>query len=492
MGYQLSLKINNNSETIAIGLFANQDVTKADYIESPYQDLIEKVRATGDFSAKAGDIQIIYPTETTLAKRVILFGLGEEAKFNLAMLRKAMQALGNLFLGTQLTSVAICVPLDKTKKVQLFLRQTIMTLNYVKQRRDQLKTEHQKTIHWPQTISLIGYEGAAAEKALLEGEAIAAGIELTRHLGDLPPNHCTPKDLAAKAEDLAKEFADTLKVTIYDEKQIAELGMGCFLAVNQGSAQPPRLIVFEYKGAAADQAPYALVGKGVTFDTGGISLKPGPRMDEMKYDMCGAASVFGTMKAVAKMRLPINLVGVVVATENMPGGKALKPGDVIRSMKGLTVEVLNTDAEGRLILADALTFTERFKPKAVVNIATLTGAMVITLGEVASGLMTNNQILADKVLQAGQDSWDRVWQLPLWDEYQELIDTPFADIANLGMSDGAKSIAAGCFLERFAKAYPWVHLDIAGTAYMPGHMQRMATGRPVGLLTQFLLNEIES
>ncbi|HET9470483.1 MAG TPA: leucyl aminopeptidase, partial [Usitatibacter sp.] len=274
------------------------------------------------------------------------------------------------------------------------------------------------------------------------------------------------------------------KVEILEQPDLERLGMNGFLAVARGSRQPPKLIVMEYRGGAKNEAPIALVGKGITFDTGGISIKPAGEMDEMKFDMCGAASVLGTMKAAALMNLPMNVVGVVPTTENMPGGNAIKPGDIVTTMSGQTVEILNTDAEGRLILCDALTYVERYKPSAVIDIATLTGAMVIALGNVATGLFANSDPLAREVLQAGDDAWDRAWHMPLWDDYQEQLKSNFADFPNIGSRAGG-SITAACFLSRFAKAYPWAHLDIAGTAWKSG-MEKGATGRPVALLSHFL------
>jgi leucyl aminopeptidase len=324
---------------------------------------------------------------------------------------------------------------------------------------------------------------AAGESAAARAMAIAHGAAFARDLGNLPGNVCTPTYLAAEARELARQHG--LKCEILDQKAIEKLGMGAFLAVARGSRQPPQLIVLEYRGAKKkDAQPVVLVGKGVTFDTGGISLKPAHEMDEMKFDMCGAASVLGTMKAVALMSLPLNVVAIVPATENMPGGNAVKPGDIVTTMSGKTVEILNTDAEGRLILCDALTYAERYKPAAVVDVATLTGAMVVALGHVATGLFANDDALAGELLQAGDASWDRAWQLPLWEDYQEVLKSNFADFPNIGPRAGG-SITAACFLERFAKAYPWAHLDIAGTAWKSGP-EKGATGRPVALLASFL------
>ncbi|MCY1365531.1 Cytosol aminopeptidase [compost metagenome] len=275
-----------------------------------------------------------------------------------------------------------------------------------------------------------------------------------------------------------------------DEKKLKELGAGAFLAVAQGSEQPPRMIVLNYQGGKKDDKPFALVGKGITFDTGGISIKPAAGMDEMKYDMCGAASVLGTFRAVLEMQLPINLVGLLACAENMPSGGATRPGDIVTTMSGQTVEILNTDAEGRLVLCDTLTYAERFKPQAVIDIATLTGACIVALGSNTSGLMGNNDALVRQLLKAGEQADDRAWQLPLFDEYQEQLDSPFADIANIG-GPKAGTITAGCFLSRFAKKYHWAHLDIAGTAWVSGGKDKGATGRPVPLLTQYLLDRIK-
>jgi leucyl aminopeptidase len=328
---------------------------------------------------------------------------------------------------------------------------------------------------------------AGATKGLLLGQAIAKGVNLARELGDLPGNICTPTYLASEAKRLANKQSK-LSVNILEEKQMKELGMGSLLSVAAGSDQPAKLIVLEYKGGSKKQAPIALVGKGITFDTGGISLKPGAAMDEMKYDMCGAASVLGTIQTLLELQLPINVVGVIAASENMPNGSATKPGDIVTSMSGQTIEILNTDAEGRLVLCDALTYTERFKPKAVVDIATLTGACVIALGNHATGLFSNNDELAKSLLKAGEESADRAWHMPLWDDYQKQLDSNFADIANIGGRE-AGAVTAACFLSRFAKKFAWAHLDIAGTAWRSGGAKG-ATGRPVTMLVQYLLNQV--
>ena len=322
-------------------------------------------------------------------------------------------------------------------------------------------------------------------------QAICTGKDFARDVGNLPGNICTPSYLATTAKKLAKASQDnkkSFKTKVLNEKEIKELGMNSFLSVSRGSRQPAKLIVMEYYGASSKkEQPHVLVGKGLTFDAGGISLKPAAKMDEMKYDMCGAASVIGTMLAVAELQLPINLVVIVPSSENLPDGDANKPGDIVTSMSGQTIEILNTDAEGRLILCDALTYAKRFKPKTVVDVATLTGACIVALGSQTSGVMGNDQDVVNNLIDAGEASNDRAWQLPLWDTYQKQLKSNFADIANIG-GPGAGTITAACFLSRFTEDYPWAHLDIAGTAWRGG-ANKGATGRCVPLLTQYVINQ---
>lgn len=326
-----------------------------------------------------------------------------------------------------------------------------------------------------------------AELAIKQGKAIASGMYLAKNLANLPSNICTPSFLAEQAEELAKQYP-TIKIRTLDEKAMKKLGMGALLAVSQGSAEEAKLICVEYSGKAKSKKPIALIGKGITFDTGGNSLKPADSMVGMKYDMCGAATVLGTLKAAAELELPLSVVGIIPAVENMPGGTAYKPEDILTSLSGQTIEVISTDAEGRLILADALTYCEQqYQPEVVIDIATLTGAVVIALGFHATALLSNDQTLANHLLKAGEESHDRVWQLPLWEEYQEQIKSPFADMANTG-GRPAGTITAACFLSRFAKKMKWAHLDVAGTAaMMMGTQERMATGRPIPLLVQYLI-----
>ena len=320
-------------------------------------------------------------------------------------------------------------------------------------------------------------------------KAVQSGQNYSRDLGNCPPNICYPEYLAEQARALVAEFPDLLKVTVLEEQQLADLGMNAFLAVSKGSDRPGRVITLEYKADIA-QAPIVLVGKGVTFDTGGISLKPGAGMDEMKYDMGGAASVLGTIRALCEAQLPIHVVGAIAAAENMPSGHATRPGDIVTTMSGQTVEILNTDAEGRLVLCDTLTYIKRFNPELVIDIATLTGACVVALGSVVSGLFTPDDELAAEITQAGQTSFDRVWRMPIYDDYQEQLDSPFADIANIG-GPKAGAVTAACFLQRFTRDYRWAHLDVAGTAWNSG-ANKGATGRPVPLLMQFIANRAQN
>ena len=338
------------------------------------------------------------------------------------------------------------------------------------------------------TIELITSASTLTTDQLTLIEAVQNGQNLARNLGNCPGNICFPEYLADQARALATEFPDLLKVTVLEEQQLADLGMHAFLAVSKGSDRPGRVISIEYQ-ANLDQAPVVLVGKGITFDTGGISLKPGLGMDEMKYDMCGAASVLGTMRALCEARLPIHVVGTIAAAENMPSGHATRPGDIVTTMSGQTVEILNTDAEGRLVLCDTLTYVKRFNPAVVIDIATLTGACVVALGSVVSGLFTPDDELANELSNAGHTSFDRVWRMPVYDDYQEQLDSPFADIANIG-GPKAGAVTAACFLQRFTRDYRWAHLDIAGTAWNSG-ANKGATGRPVPLLMQFIANRVE-
>ena len=443
----------------------------------------------GDLPGKVGQSLLLHTLPNLKADRVLLVGVGKEAELSDRQFRKVVTGALNVLKGLGGSDAVIDLGdlavknRDTYGKVRLLV-ETLADGEYVFDRFKSQKAEPRAL----KKITLLTSKAALAdtERAATHAAAIATGMAFTRDLGNLPPNVCHPSYLAEEAKALGKEHKH-LKVDILDEKKLKELGMGAFLAVAQGSEQPPRLIVMNYQGGKKSDQPHVLVGKGVTFDTGGISIKPAAGMDEMKYDMCGAASVFGTLRAVLELKLPINLVCLLACAENMPGGNATRPGDIVSTMSGQTVEILNTDAEGRLVLCDTLTYAERFKPQAVIDIATLTGACVVALGGHTSGLMGNNDALIGQLLDAGKKADDRAWQLPLFEEYQEQLDSPFADIANIGGPKGG-SITAGCFLSRFAKAYNWAHLDIAGTAWLSGGKDKGATGRPVPLLTQYLLD----
>ena len=472
---------------IVVGVFDGRKLSpSAESLDRASRKYLTEVLKRGDHDGKSGSTLLLQKVPHVPADRVLLVGLGRASEFNEIAFRAAATAAARALKSTGATDATICLsaPL-KHRSTGWKVEQAVLGMSDVFYRFNRLKSKppHGKLALRKVTILFPTREMAAeGEVAVARAMAIAEGVSLAKDLGNLPGNICTPTYLAEQAVELGKRQG--LKVTVLDKKQIEELGMGCFLAVAQGSKQPPKFIVMEYNGGKRGAAPVALVGKGITFDTGGISLKPAPEMDEMKFDMCGAASVFGAMKTISTLKLPLNVVGVVAATENMPGGNAIKPGDIVTTMSGQTVEILNTDAEGRLILCDALTYVERFKPAAVLDMATLTGAIVISLGHVATGLFSNNEALAREVLSAGETAWDRAWHMPLWDDYQEMLKSNFADIPNIGTRAGG-SITAACFLSRFTKAYPWAHLDIAGTAWKSG-TEKGATGRPVALLTHFL------
>ncbi|PVZ11248.1 MULTISPECIES: leucyl aminopeptidase [unclassified Pseudomonas] len=449
---------------------------------------ISAVLKRGDIAGKAGQTLLLHSVPNLKAERVLLLGTGAEPMGDRAW-RKAIASVIGTLKGLGGTDAVLALDEVEVKQRDAYAKarlaaETLLDAGYVFDRYKSSKAEPRALAKL--TLVTTKSNSAAVERAVAEARAINMGTTLARDLGNLPPNICTPVFLGELANKLGKEHKG-LKVEVLDEKKLAQLGMGSFLAVGQGSENPPRLIVAQYQGGKKGEQPYALVGKGITFDTGGISIKPSANMDEMKFDMCGAASVFGTLRAVLELELPINLVCLMACAENMPSGKATRPGDIVTTLSGQTVEILNTDAEGRLVLCDTLTYAERFKPKAVVDIATLTGACIVALGSNTSGLMGNSDTLVEQLLAAGKQADDRAWQLPLFDEYQDQLDSPFADIANIG-GPKAGTITAGCFLSRFAKAYEWAHLDIAGTAWISGGKDKGATGRPVPLLTQYLLD----
>ena len=453
---------------------------------------LARVLENGDFDGSLGTSLMLQGLEGVKAKRVLLVGCGDKAKLSLKEARKLLVSITKSLLSSQakdahlaLASLALAGADHYWLAERLAQELEDASYSYSTTKSTKAKASALKS------ISLAAPKGTSKAKidtAFASGVATGRGINCAKELGNLPANICTPTYLAQQAIDLAKGNR-ALTVKVLSEKQMARLGMGSLLSVSAGSSQEAQLIVMEYKGAKvkpkADRpAPHMLVGKGITFDTGGISLKAGAAMDEMKFDMCGAASVIGTMAAVVEMALPIDIVAIVAAAENMPSGKATKPGDVVTSMSGLTIEILNTDAEGRLVLCDALTYGERYKPASVIDVATLTGAAVATFGSHVSAMLSNDDALAAELSDCGSASLDQVWQLPLHDEYQHLLDSNFADIANIG-GPRAGTITAACFLSRFTKKFKWAHLDIAGSAWNSG-AAKGATGRPVSLLLEYL------
>lgn len=479
---------------VVVGVFEPRRLTgPAELLDKATNGYLSTLIRRGDLEGKLGQVLLLHNVPNTLADRVLMVGCGREREFGDNQYRKAIaSAIRTLNETGSMEAVCYLSELSvKGRDVHWKVKQAVESTEETLYRFDQLKSKKDNTrrplrkVVWsvPSRRELV-----RGEQAITSGQAIAHGVSLARNLANLPGNICTPSYLAEQALELQKQFP-AIKTTILEEKDMKELGMGALLSVSRGSRQPARLVVMNYQGGSKKARPIVLVGKGLTFDAGGISLKPAPEMDEMKYDMCGAASVFGTMSAVAEMGLEVNIIGVTPCSENLPDGDANKPGDVVTSMSGQTIEILNTDAEGRLILCDALTYVERFDPEVVIDIATLTGACVIALGSQCAGLLGNHSPLVHELLNAGKHSGDRAWELPLWEEYQEQLDSNFADMANVGGRE-AGTITAACFLARYTKKYHWAHLDIAGVSWRKGK-DKGATGRPVPLLTQYILDRLE-
>lgn len=476
---------------LIVGIFEPRRLTPAaKAIDNISKKFLSNLIRRGDIEGKSGQSLLLHNIPGLLADRVLLIGCGKERDLADSQYRtiitnsaKQLDQTGAMEAVSYLSELNV-----KNRDHYWKVRQAIEATEGALYQFNEYKTKNKPNRRQIKKLVLTvptRKELPAGELAAKHAMAIVKGIKLTRDLANRPANICTPSHLAEQGKNLGKSHK-SIKVTVLDEDDMTKLGMNTLLSVARGSVEPAKFIILEYKGAKKEAKPIVLVGKGVTFDSGGISIKPAAAMDEMKYDMCGAASVLGTLLAVAEMELPINVVGVIPATENMPGGKATKPGDIIKSMSGQTVEILNTDAEGRLILCDALTYSERFHPQIVIDIATLTGACVIALGNHASGLISNHNPLAKELLHAGETTGDRVWQLPLWEEYNKQLNSPFADMANIGGRE-AGAITAACFLSRFAEKFHWAHLDIAGTAWTTGK-NKGATGRPVPLLAQYLLD----
>jgi len=479
------------ADCVIVGIFKPKRLSdSANKLDKLYKGAISNACKRGVAGSGLGQVSTIQNSTRSKHHCIIVVGCGEQDKFTASAYLRALSAAITEVKRNKSSNIINCLnELDVTDsntmtKVQLAVTAFESSLYVYSETKPSAKSKtnlrRQKFLASNKSANSDMRDGAEI------GQAIANGMNLAKEMGNLPGNICTPTYLANQAIALKKE-SRKLKVDVLEEAQMKKLGMGALLSVSNGSVEPAKLVTMQYNGGEKDEKPIVLVGKGITFDTGGISLKPGATMDEMKFDMCGAASVLGTMKAVCELDLPINVVGVMTCAENMPDGRATKPGDVVTTMSGQTVEILNTDAEGRLVLCDALTYIDKFEPDVVIDIATLTGACVVALGQIPSGVMSNDDALAQDLIQAGELTGDRTWQLPLWDEYQSQLDSNFADIANIGGRWGG-TITAGCFLSRFTKKYTWAHLDIAGVAWNQGK-QKGATGRPVPLLTEYLLHQ---
>lgn len=472
---------------LVVPLFKAQRLPKnMKEIDQAHSGVVSQTMKLGDFEGNLDTYSWLPGNQTN--QRLLLVGCGEQTDFGAASSYRVACSLAKALTAGKASDALLvldALPFSDADALT-FLEQlaTELTTARYQYRQTLTKSIPEATLTKVVLTPFAGASLAQQKRAIATGQHIGSGVNLTRELVNLPGNICTPTYLSQQARKLGRQHSK-LKVSVLGEAKMRELGMGSLLSVGHGSDQPSQLIVMEYRGGSAKAPPYALVGKGITFDTGGISLKPGAKMDEMKFDMGGAGSVLGTLSAVAEMNLPINVVGIVAAAENMPSGRATKPGDVVTSLSGKTIEILNTDAEGRLVLCDALTYVARFKPAEVVDIATLTGAIIVSLGSVATGIFANNDDLAKALSDAGEQSRDRGWRLPVWDDYQSQLDSKFADVANIG-TGGAGSITAACFLARFAEQYKWAHLDVAGTAFRGA--PKGATGRPVPMLVQYLRN----
>jgi leucyl aminopeptidase len=475
---------------LILGVFEKRKLSApARAVDEASGGYLSEVLRKGDLDGETGHTLMLHGVPGVRCERILLVGCGKRRELSRRNYRKVLEAAVTLLDNTRATAAVYTLPELAPDGMDLYrsVRDTVTTCVDKLYRYDRTKGE-KKPPRFPLVrldiwVSSKG-DNNTAQQAIRHGRAIGRGMSLAKDLGNLPGNVCTPSYLADSAMELGSDYA-SLRVEVLEEADMERLDMGALLSVARGSRQPAKLILMEYRGGNEGAKPVVLVGKGLTFDAGGISIKPAADMDEMKFDMCGAASVFGAMKAALELELPINLIGVVPASENLPDGDANKPGDIVTSMSGQTIEILNTDAEGRLILCDALTYCERFDPALVIDIATLTGACVVALGKHPCALFTQDERLAEEILDAGEAAGDRAWRMPLWDEYQKELDSNFADMANIGSRWGG-AITAACFLSRYTKKYRWAHMDIAGTAWLSGK-EKGATGRPVSLLTELLL-----
>ena len=481
-----------NSACIVVGVFEPRRLSStAEQLDEISDGYISNILRRGDIEGKAGQMLLLHNIPNILSERVLLVGCGKERELDERQYRQIISKTISTLNDTG-SMEAVCYLSElhvRGRDIYWKIRQAVeatqnglYSFNSLKTRIEEPRRPLRKVVFNVPTRGDL----PVGKRAITHALAISEGISTCKNVANMPPNICNPAYLAEQAKILENDY-DNVKTSIIDEAEMEALGMGSYLAVGRGSVNESLMSIIQYNGANDDSKPIVLVGKGLTFDSGGISLKPGEGMDEMKYDMGGAASVLGAMHALVELQLPINVIGVLAGCENMPGGNAYRPGDILTTMSGQTVEVLNTDAEGRLVLCDALTYVERFDPSTVIDVATLTGACVVALGKHASGLLSTHNPLANELLNASDQSGDRAWRLPLWDDYQEQLESPFADFTNLG-GKGAGTITAACFLSRFTKKYHWAHLDIAGTAWNSGGKDKGSTGRPVSMLTQFLLN----
>ena len=483
---------NIKTDSLILGVYEDSNISgHIKQLDVATGKALTKLKSLGELQGKLSQSSYLPTLSGIKAKRVYLVGCGKKGlKLSREEATKVLSEMTKCAISSKAENASILIPLLKVQDEEdgWLIQQVAFLCENNAYTYDAKLNKKNKTVNKLKKISIsIGSKLSASKinKRLKIGQSIGRGSNTAKDLANLPANICTPSYLAKESRAASRKYS-SLSCSVLGEKEMKKLGMDCLLSVGAGSVQESKLITLNYKGGKKGQRPHVIVGKGITFDTGGISLKPGAAMDEMKFDMCGAASVIGILQVIAELKLSINVIGLVASAENMPSGKATKPGDVVRTMSGLTVEILNTDAEGRLVLADALTYAKRFKPKSVVDIATLTGACVVALGQSTSGLMSNDESLARKLLEAGTRSTDRAWQLPIWEIYHKDIKSNFADLANIGGRAG--TITAACFLSKFTEEYSWAHLDIAGTAWFSGAMKG-ASGRPVPLLSQYLLDQ---
>ncbi|WP_108124639.1 leucyl aminopeptidase [Saccharospirillum mangrovi] len=476
-----------DTEALVVYLFDDEDAASLTALSGQHTALFNSLKDQGLLASKVGQVTPLIGHTDLPARQVLLIGAGSQAKFGenafIKVITATVKALKQAKVSTASVALDDLKPAGRTtqwcveKATELMLTSLYQYDTTKSKKADANKLERLDYLAVEQNL----------DSAVQTGRALAHGMNVARELGNLPANICNPDYLVKQAHALADAY-DEISVEVLGQKEMEALGMGSFLAVTQGSDNPPYVIVMKYSGAKSDQKPHVLVGKGLTFDSGGISIKPAAGMEEMKYDMLGAASVFGTLNTLAELKPALNVIGVICAAENMVSGGATRPGDVVTSLSGKTIEILNTDAEGRLVLCDALTYVERFEPASVVDIATLTGAIIIGLGHHPTAVYANNEELQQQLVSAGQASWDRGWPMPLWEEYGEELESPYADLRNIGAGRAGGSITAAAFLSEFTRDYNWAHLDIAGTGWTSA--KEGATGRPVGMLTRYLLDRL--